>query len=292
MRKNLENRECRKRYLARVQGSFPSKSASSGPSDDDSATLPPGCSWVEVEENATEGGLGGQWIRVDVPLSWNPKTNHVTAMLQAPSDGQDSAQSSKKNKDEDAKEAVTLFRCVSRSEKAGFSIVECSPLTGRTHQIRVHLQYLGYSIANDTQYGGLSGPPLVYRLNRERTGPSTSDEQEGTQSSSKRLKSNLESDDQRIQDDSGSRSKGLSSAEESLVTLEGQEDALPDDVRELYESSLYRVEPSAEEKICPHCPCLVPRGYPIDLEPLYLYAYAYRGPGWGFRVPPPEWVIT
>jgi 23S rRNA-/tRNA-specific pseudouridylate synthase len=32
------------------------------------------------------------------------------------------------------------------------SIVECKPLTGRTHQIRVHLQYLGFPIVNDPLY--------------------------------------------------------------------------------------------------------------------------------------------
>ncbi|XP_022921409.1 RNA pseudouridine synthase 7-like [Cucurbita moschata] len=32
------------------------------------------------------------------------------------------------------------------------SIVLCEPITGRTHQIRVHLQYTGYPIANDVLY--------------------------------------------------------------------------------------------------------------------------------------------
>jgi 23S rRNA-/tRNA-specific pseudouridylate synthase len=33
------------------------------------------------------------------------------------------------------------------------SVVKCYPLTGRTHQIRVHLKHLGYPIANDQMYG-------------------------------------------------------------------------------------------------------------------------------------------
>ncbi|CAG8446670.1 8220_t:CDS:2 [Funneliformis caledonium] len=32
------------------------------------------------------------------------------------------------------------------------SVVRCKPITGRTHQIRVHLQYLGHVIANDPLY--------------------------------------------------------------------------------------------------------------------------------------------
>ncbi|PKS07484.1 hypothetical protein jhhlp_006088 [Lomentospora prolificans] len=36
--------------------------------------------------------------------------------------------------------------------KKGYSIVRCLPITGRTHQIRVHLQYLGYPIQNDPIY--------------------------------------------------------------------------------------------------------------------------------------------
>jgi len=36
--------------------------------------------------------------------------------------------------------------------KKGYSIVRCLPLTGRTHQLRVHLQFLGHPISNDPIY--------------------------------------------------------------------------------------------------------------------------------------------
>ena len=36
--------------------------------------------------------------------------------------------------------------------KQGYSIVRCLPVTGRTHQLRVHLQYLGHPIQNDPIY--------------------------------------------------------------------------------------------------------------------------------------------
>jgi tRNA pseudouridine synthase 9 len=38
------------------------------------------------------------------------------------------------------------------SKKEGYSIVRCLPVTGRTHQLRVHLQFLGHPIANDPIY--------------------------------------------------------------------------------------------------------------------------------------------
>jgi len=53
-----------------------------------------------------------------------------------------------------AKDAQTRFKFISYNEKLNHSIVKCYPKTGRTHQIRVHLQSLGYPIANDQMYGG------------------------------------------------------------------------------------------------------------------------------------------
>lgn len=38
------------------------------------------------------------------------------------------------------------------SESKGYSIVRCMPVTGRTHQLRVHLQFLGHPIENDPIY--------------------------------------------------------------------------------------------------------------------------------------------
>ena len=47
--------------------------------------------------------------------------------------------------------------------KKGYSIVRCLPLTGRTHQLRVHLQYLGHPISNDPIYCNqrVFGPALA-----------------------------------------------------------------------------------------------------------------------------------
>ena len=53
-----------------------------------------------------------------------------------------------------SKPAQTTFTLVWYDEKSDTSLLHCYPVTGRTHQIRVHLQYVGHSIVNDVNYGG------------------------------------------------------------------------------------------------------------------------------------------
>ncbi|KAK4534597.1 hypothetical protein CDCA_CDCA02G0622 [Cyanidium caldarium] len=52
------------------------------------------------------------------------------------------------------KAAVTEFVPLGYDVHSDTSLVECRPLTGRTHQIRAHLQHLGHPVANDVEYGG------------------------------------------------------------------------------------------------------------------------------------------
>ncbi|WP_046179630.1 RluA family pseudouridine synthase [Domibacillus tundrae] len=49
------------------------------------------------------------------------------------------------------KAAVTHFHVLERFED--FTFVECELETGRTHQIRVHMKYIGYPLAGDPKYG-------------------------------------------------------------------------------------------------------------------------------------------
>ena len=53
--------------------------------------------------------------------------------------------------DSNAKEAITHFKVLERFEKN--TLIECKLETGRTHQIRVHMAYIGYPIVNDPLYG-------------------------------------------------------------------------------------------------------------------------------------------
>lgn len=52
----------------------------------------------------------------------------------------------------DGKEAITHYKVLERFEE--HSLLELSPLTGRTHQLRVHCKEIGHAIIGDVKYGG------------------------------------------------------------------------------------------------------------------------------------------
>ena len=53
---------------------------------------------------------------------------------------------------EEGKPAVTHYKVI--KDYYYVSLVECKLETGRTHQIRVHMKYLGHTLFNDERYGG------------------------------------------------------------------------------------------------------------------------------------------
>ena len=53
--------------------------------------------------------------------------------------------------DKNSKHAVTHFKVL--EELCGYTLVECRLETGRTHQIRVHMSYIGHTLLGDTLYG-------------------------------------------------------------------------------------------------------------------------------------------
>ena len=78
------------------------------------------------------------------------------------------------------KECTTEFRTLERfgggraGDGASFAFVECRPLTGRTHQLRVHLAAAGAPILNDPFYGT---PDIVLRLSDLKRGYKGRDEE-------------------------------------------------------------------------------------------------------------------
>jgi 23S rRNA pseudouridine1911/1915/1917 synthase len=53
--------------------------------------------------------------------------------------------------DANGKEAETFYKVLKANDK--YSMVELKPTTGRTHQLRVHMKYLGHPILGDPVYG-------------------------------------------------------------------------------------------------------------------------------------------
>ena len=57
---------------------------------------------------------------------------------------------------ENGREAITDYEVVERFGK--YTLVRCKLRTGRTHQIRVHMEYLGYPLVGDPKYSPLKTP--------------------------------------------------------------------------------------------------------------------------------------
>lgn len=60
---------------------------------------------------------------------------------------------------QNGKPARTLFQVI--AEGGGVTAVEAKPLTGRTHQIRVHLAHSGFPIMGDESYGGVPAARMM-----------------------------------------------------------------------------------------------------------------------------------
>ncbi len=70
---------------------------------------------------------------IDAPLGRDPKDRQSMTVV------------------DEGKHAVTHFHVLERFKE--FTFVECQLETGRTHQIRVHMKYIGYPLAGDPKYG-------------------------------------------------------------------------------------------------------------------------------------------
>jgi len=70
---------------------------------------------------------------IDAPIGRDPKDRQAMTVV------------------DNGKHAVTHFKVLDRLNN--FTVVECQLETGRTHQIRVHMKYIGYPLAGDPKYG-------------------------------------------------------------------------------------------------------------------------------------------
>ena len=85
--------------------------------------------------------------------SWPPEYNCVLLPLSRPAR---SAGTRRVRVDAAGRPAESRFRLCERFPAAGLSLVAAKAVTGRTHQLRVHLAALGHPLAGDARYGDWS----------------------------------------------------------------------------------------------------------------------------------------
>lgn len=84
-----------------------------------------------------EGSLESEKALIDAPIARNPSKPQTFIVTQ------------------DGKPAQTEYETLNQFQKNGrtYSLLKLSPRTGRTHQLRIHLAYLGHPILGDAVYG-------------------------------------------------------------------------------------------------------------------------------------------
>lgn len=78
---------------------------------------------------------------------------HETGTIDAPIGRDTDNRQKMKVTDINSKNAITHFKVLKRFSNVNQTLIECKLETGRTHQIRVHMAYIGYPIYNDPVYG-------------------------------------------------------------------------------------------------------------------------------------------
>ena len=68
--------------------------------------------------------------------------------------------------DKEGKRSITDFTVVERFK--GATLVEAKPVTGRTHQIRVHALHAGFPLLGDSKYGSPKGEALCAQIGLKR----------------------------------------------------------------------------------------------------------------------------
>ena len=66
--------------------------------------------------------------------------------------------------DASGKDSETFYKVLKANDE--YSLVELRPTTGRTHQLRVHMKFLGHPILGDVVYDGKKADRLFLHANK------------------------------------------------------------------------------------------------------------------------------
>ena len=189
----------------------------------------------------------------------------------------------------EGKEARTRFEFVSYNGQS--SVVHCFPSTGRMHQIRVHLQYIGFPIVNDPIYNnpGVWGPHNGKGgCDRDISDILTSLAAARKDSIARAINSKTSHLSSKIQGDDYSRR--LLNSEISCKVTEKQA------VKEVHHELESKQDGFVQfpdcgisyEPDCSDCQNQIPDPQSNELV-MYLHALSYKGPDWMYKTNIPEW---
>ncbi|KAM9646084.1 pseudouridylate synthase RPUSD2 isoform 1-T1 [Trichechus inunguis] len=196
------------------------------------------------------------------------------------------------------KPCETVFQRLSYNGHS--SVVRCRPLTGRTHQIRVHLQFLGHAILNDPIYNSVAWGP-----SRGRGGhiPKTDEELLRDLVAEHQAKQSLDVLDlcegdvpsglMGSTDPSSELGKG---GQEELATaackMYQAREAAPQDLHTLAlapgDAAEADVVNQETDPLCAECRLVRQDPLPQDLV-MFLHALRYKGPDFEYFSPMPAW---
>ncbi|KIV93977.1 hypothetical protein PV10_05144 [Exophiala mesophila] len=305
----LRGRTVRKEYVARVKGRFPDGD------DWDGDAMRGGV--ISCEESILQISpiLGLNRARA----SGKPAKTLFRRIAYYPPQGQKPSPELSHSDKEAGHEAAQPAPAIQGAENDGYSIVHCLPLTGRTHQIRVHLQFLGHPITNDPIYSNRAvfGPSLskndatgddddevierLGKMGKTEVASSIAYDEERLSKLVDQTQQMTVSDLERIQDpnfkplNSGTLHVGKFSGTEAQP---GEDDALFGAYVKAHDEMVADYNKRKGEKMtgekCQVCdtPLYSDPG-PHELG-IYLHALAYAdlNPGsWSFRSPAPEWSL-
>ena len=91
-------------------------------------------SFTREYESIVFGNLKNDEGTVDAPIGRNPKDRKKMCVIE-----------------KNSKNAVTHYSVITRYK--GYTHIKCRLETGRTHQIRVHMAYIGHPVSGDKVYG-------------------------------------------------------------------------------------------------------------------------------------------
>lgn len=210
------------------------------------------------------------------------------------------------------KECNTHFQKLGYNPETNTSVVLCLPHTGRMHQIRVHLQYLGYPVVNDPLYnhtvfgpekgkGGNIGK-TDEELIRDLISIHNAENWLGMDGDSdlsmfKPSMLNYDDDEKGLSREpspcennssSGSIERTLPAAAPPVPSPTNNKVTVATQTGHEAPDLTFHPDKLTTDTHCYECKVKYRDPKPRDLV-MYLHAWKYRGPGWSYQTELPEW---